>query len=131
MRVKNVSDLARELDDVEGRDVLAEPGEIIEVPDQLGESLCEQPANWQRVDEEPSGDTVAAILEWVGDDHLRAAAALDAERERSRPRSSLIDRLEELLEAGADEGDDETDGAPDEDATDDGGDAAPNDEVNG
>lgn len=37
------------------------------------------------------------VLTWVGEDSQRAAAALDAERARDKPRSSLITALEKLV----------------------------------
>lgn len=40
--------------------------------------------------------TVIEILEWVGEDPERAADALDAERLRDKPRSTLIASLEEI-----------------------------------
>lgn len=51
MRVKNVSGRARELDDVDGRPLVAEVDEEIEVSDALGASLLEQPRNWAPVEE--------------------------------------------------------------------------------
>ena len=49
----------------------------------------------------PSGQVPAGsvddVLRWVGDDHGRAAAALDAERARDKPRSTLVGTLESML----------------------------------
>lgn len=41
--------------------------------------------------------TIAAILAWVGDDKVRATAALAAEREGGAPRKTLVARLEDVL----------------------------------
>lgn len=41
--------------------------------------------------------TVSAILAWVGDDRIRATAALAAEREGGSPRKTLVSRLEDVL----------------------------------
>jgi len=43
----------------------------------------------------PDG-TAAEVLEWVGDDPDRAAAALKAEGERDKPRTTLVSALEKL-----------------------------------
>ena len=40
---------------------------------------------------------VAAILAWVGDDKVRAQAALSAEKEGGAPRKTLVSGLEEVL----------------------------------
>lgn len=41
--------------------------------------------------------TVSAILAWVGDDKVRARAALAAEREGGAPRKTLVTKLEDVL----------------------------------
>lgn len=41
--------------------------------------------------------TISAILAWVGDDKVRATAALAAEREGGAPRKTLMARLEDVL----------------------------------
>lgn len=41
--------------------------------------------------------TIAAILAWVGDDKIRAQAALSAEREGGAPRKTLVTKLEDVL----------------------------------
>lgn len=43
--------------------------------------------------------SVAAILAWVGDDRIRAQAALAAEREGGAPRKTLVAGLEDVLNA--------------------------------
>lgn len=50
MKVKNVSGFDRMIA-ATGKTV--EDGATVEVPDELGESLCEQPANWEAVASEP------------------------------------------------------------------------------
>jgi hypothetical protein len=40
---------------------------------------------------------VASVLAWVGDDRIRAAAALAAEREGGAPRKTLVAGLEDVL----------------------------------
>lgn len=56
----------------------------------------------------PSGN-VAEVLEWVGDDVDRAALALSAENDRSRPRKSLVESLEAVVSGDADDGQDDDD----------------------
>lgn len=41
--------------------------------------------------------TISAILAWVGDDKVRAMAALAAEREGGAPRKTLVSKLEDVL----------------------------------
>lgn len=61
---------------------------------------------------------VDVVLAWVGDDPGRAAAALDAESGKDKPRSTLVKALEELAATAApgdqangdDAGDDPDDG---------------------
>jgi len=43
----------------------------------------------------PDG-TAADVLAWVGDDHDKAAKALEAEQAREKPRSTLVAALEKL-----------------------------------
>jgi hypothetical protein len=50
-----------------------------------------------QTDDAPDG-TVAEVLAWVNDDARRAALALDAERRRDHPRSSLVAQLQRLAE---------------------------------
>ncbi|MFF2522238.1 hypothetical protein [Streptomyces liangshanensis] len=42
--------------------------------------------------------TVDAILAWVGEDQERAVEALEAERDKASPRSTLVKQLEKLIE---------------------------------
>lgn len=46
----------------------------------------------------PNPDTVEGILKEVGDDKAKAKAALDAERAKETPRSSLVDKLQAVLD---------------------------------
>lgn len=56
-------------------------------------------------DEVPDGST-AEVLAWVGEDKDRAQRALDKENAGSRPRTTLVKPLAEILAAGdAPEGD--------------------------
>lgn len=48
-------------------------------------------------DEVPSGN-IASVLSWVGDDKDRARRARDAESQKDSPRSSLIERLDNIIE---------------------------------
>ncbi len=57
---------------------------------------------------------IAEILEWVGDDQDRAAAALGAEQLDQAPRATLIAKLEAVLTAETD--DDQTDDDDSDDA---------------
>ncbi|MFG3709206.1 hypothetical protein ACGF7U_31370 [Micromonospora sp. NPDC047670] len=52
----------------------------------------------------PDGDQVPdgsldVVLQWVGGDPQRAQAALDAENDREKPRSTLVEALERLTKA--------------------------------
>lgn len=81
--------------------------DVVEVPDQLGYDLLAIPGNdfsiveetkvvGKPVDSYPVDTPAARILEWVGIDKERAAAALEAERQREEPRTSLIAKLEKI-----------------------------------
>ncbi|SDN73687.1 hypothetical protein [Allokutzneria albata] len=48
------------------------------------------------IDDVPEG-SVAAVLEWVGDDATRAQAALEVEQAREQPRTSLLTALEKVV----------------------------------
>ncbi len=47
MQIKNVRGRTLEIAATSQR---VAPGEVVEVSDDLGESLCEQPANWQKAE---------------------------------------------------------------------------------
>lgn len=64
--------------------VRAEPAETVSEP------------GWFRSDV-PDG-AIPVVMDWVGDDPERAALALEAEQEADEPRTTLISRLEALLE---------------------------------
>lgn len=49
-------------------------------------------------DQVPDGNA-DAVLDWVGDDRDRAAKAIEAEKERDNPRSTLISKLKKLTES--------------------------------
>lgn len=64
-----------------------------------GAGLLAQTANF--VEADMSASTVAKVLESVGDDPSRAAAALSAEQAKGeRARKSLIDKLEAIVASG-------------------------------
>jgi hypothetical protein len=44
----------------------------------------------------PSG-TISEIKDWVGDDKDRAQKALDAEKANEKPRKTLVEDLEDIL----------------------------------
>jgi len=46
--------------------------------------------------------SAAVVLAWVGDDPERAAEALEAERAKDKPRSTLVKSLEKLAEPDED-----------------------------
>ena len=85
-----------------------EPGDPVEVDedvaghapegDDLGAGLLAQTANF--IEADMTAATVAKVLDSVGDDPERAAAALAAEQLRDKPRKSLIDRLEAIIAEG-------------------------------
>jgi hypothetical protein len=88
---------------------LLEPGDPVEVDedvagrapdgDEPGEGLLAQTGNF--VEADMSASTVAKVLESVGDDQERAAAALAVEQAKGdKARKSLIDKLEALVAAG-------------------------------
>lgn len=109
------------------------PGDVVEVPDDLGNELLRISAEFEEVlpeagksiedfvaggpvpasgeDEESTEDvgpaedadgdgvpdgTANQILAWVNNEPERAAAALEAERAKAEPRTSLIAKLEKL-----------------------------------
>lgn len=49
-------------------------------------------------DEVPDG-TVDEVLAWVGDDKAKAQQALDAEEDADKPRTTLVEALEAMVEA--------------------------------
>jgi len=67
-----------------------------------GHDSIPDPGSGQAGDVDVDGDlavpagTVAEVLAWVGGDPARAARALDVERARPSPRSSLVDQLTPL-----------------------------------
>jgi hypothetical protein len=69
--------------------------------------------------------TVAEVLDWVDGDPERATGALEAERQREKPRKGVVDVLEELL------ADQTNDDASDESEDDETGDDEPGDDEPG
>lgn len=67
------------------------------VEDETG-TTTEEEAQFKATFEAPLIVTrpIREVLEWVGDEPIRAQAALDAERKQDRPRVTLIEDLERL-----------------------------------
>jgi len=92
----------------------ATPGQVLDLPDSVANGLVaggyadpvdDVDGRRRRPDDAgtvPSG-SVKKVLAWVGDDQERAAAALNIESERSKPRTSLTDPLMQLLAADEEE----------------------------
>lgn len=51
MKVCNVSGVARAVTPASEEPFVVETGDVVEVPEPLGASLCAQPRNWQPVEE--------------------------------------------------------------------------------
>lgn len=86
-------------EDVAGHAPSGTPGDDDYDP---GSGLLAQTGNF--VEADMSASTVAKVLESVGDDPDRAAAALAAEQAKGeRARKSLIDKLEALVAGGKEE----------------------------
>lgn len=98
---------------------LLETGSAVEPLDAAAKAwrpAAEEPADSEETEEEdpeeepepedPDGDeldidaTAADVLGWVGDDPDRAEEALAAERDKDKPRSTLVKQLERLAGAG-------------------------------
>lgn len=71
-----------------------ERGETVEVPDDLGAQLLDQ--GW--LPGSGKAPTVAGILEAVGSDPVAAADALASEQAAEKPRKSLIDGLQAVID---------------------------------
>lgn len=96
----------------------ASPGQTIRLPDDVATDLIRKgyaskvgddgrsrtPNPTETADTPPDG-TVDEVLAWVDGDPDRAAAALEAERQRSRPRKSIIEVCEQLTADSGDSGD--------------------------
>jgi hypothetical protein len=76
------------------------PGEPVEVPNAVGQSLCEQVDNWRPVG--GAQPTVKEILAEVGDDPDAAEAALNAEQATDSPRPKLVGALEAVIASAPD-----------------------------
>lgn len=57
-------------------------------------------------DEPPVEGTIDDLMTWVGDDKERAAAALEAEQAKSKPRSTVVKRLAAMTDGDASDGGD-------------------------
>lgn len=83
---------------IPGRDPIeAEALGIIDVPDDIGRSLLDQPDNWSAygVDTQTSVDTVLAQ---VAGDRAKARRALDDEQSADKPRKTLVDALTKIID---------------------------------
>lgn len=78
----------------DGDAIQVPPDESVEVPDDIGSALLAQ--GWFSPDKVPA--TVAEILDWVDDDPVRATSALADEEAKADPRSSLVSRLEAIID---------------------------------
>lgn len=100
-----------------------EPGEEFDVPATVagrapsgdpagddydpGEGLLAQVGNYEHVageliepDGVPAG-AISKVLDWVGDDPIKAASAIEAENLRPKPRTSLLEQLAATIEKGS------------------------------
>ena len=94
MQVMNKRSYAVEIPEVG----FVEPGDSIEVDDDLGASLLEQEDAWEQVDDNRAGrPPVAEVLDEVGTDPDKARTALAVEQESDKPRKSLVSRLQEIV----------------------------------
>lgn len=80
-------------------DVASEPPRYLPQPTYLKQSeyppVPQEQAQVSFFD--PPSGTISEVLDWVGDDRLRARAALDAEMAYAKPRSTLVERLSTML----------------------------------
>ncbi|MFI6299551.1 hypothetical protein ACIBEJ_48710 [Nonomuraea sp. NPDC050790] len=65
----------------------------------LAEHLADDPRVEVLDGTEATGGTIAEILAWVGDDTDRAAQAREAEAGREKSRSTLLAKLDEIINA--------------------------------
>jgi hypothetical protein len=79
---------------LDGDAIIVGPDDTVEVSDDIGKNLLRQ--GWLSPDTPRT--TVAEILDWVGDDPIRAAGALAEEQAKDDPRVSLVSRLDALIE---------------------------------
>lgn len=92
-------DLARHLADnapknsVEVTEPDPEPDAAVDTPPAAPGAEDGNPA-----DEPPVSGTADDLMTWVGDDAGRAAAALAAEQAKDKPRSTVVKRLQALVE---------------------------------
>ena len=77
-----------------GDQILVPPDEAVEVPDDIGENLLRQ--GW--ISGDSPRQTIPEVMEWVGDDSTRAQAALAEEQSKDDPRSSLVGKLQAIID---------------------------------
>jgi hypothetical protein len=92
--------IARDVIDVRREEAAARPPDTTHQEDDMAEGDTVEGMAAQFMDE---GATIAAIMDWVGDDPARARAVLDAELAKGEDgaRSTLVARLEGLTGDGA------------------------------
>lgn len=85
--------------DADGKTLEDEPVETVDSsPQPIPAALVDQElAETVQPGDLPSGPPLA-IIEWVGNDAKRAAQAIQAENERTRPRSSVVKAVQHLTE---------------------------------
>lgn len=99
MKIRNVSGDDREVVPADGTTPFTVgAGHTADVDDALGANMLDQSDVWRAADTTSVPDgTAKEVLAWVGDSQARADAALAAEQEREKPRSTLVDSLAEIV----------------------------------
>ena len=77
-----------------GDQILVPPDEAVEVPEDIGKNLVAQ--GW--ISGDSPRQTIAEVMEWVGDDPTRAQAVLAEEQSKDDPRSSLVGKLQAIID---------------------------------
>lgn len=97
MKVMNRRSVPVTLAPAGSKPIVVEAGATVEVDDDLGASLLEQPDRWTSygVDTSTSKDVVLAQ---VGNDKDKARKALDEELAADKPRITLVDALTKIIE---------------------------------
>jgi hypothetical protein len=100
MLVRNLDPLAQT---IARTDQTVEPGESVDVDEDLALALLAQPAKWGPAGETDTDTSVPGVLAQVGDDKGRARTALDKEQASDKPRSTLVDALNKIIDDGSDQ----------------------------
>ena len=74
-----------------------EPGDTVEVPDDIAEGMREQTDAWRETTGGDTRRTVDEVLDDVGDDPDKARTALAVEQQDGKPRKTLVQKLEEII----------------------------------